>query len=175
MLVASVILRNFKMGHVRVTLTRASRPLLCGHRHARKSLLLGLFLAEQARVMGKSFLYIGVYLQAKSHQLGDPLLCRRTLYRANERRPFRTQVCIRRQACHIDSLLDVSDGFLVERGDAPGKRIYEFVQLRVRKRAVDVAVSLGEVAVDFIAAPQCGRVNISCAYHGKRRAYVDPA
>jgi hypothetical protein len=97
---------------------------------------------------------IRLFLQSKVHQCLGIVLCRWTLYGGNERLPLSRKLAIRREGGDIDRVLDLANGLLIEGRDAPRQGIDELVELGIRKRAVDVAISFGKVAVDIVAAQQ---------------------
>src|ERR1700730_5109436 len=93
-------------------------------------------------------------MEATLHQRLDPLLTGRTSERGEERIPFRLDFRIGWQTRNVDKTLGLCDRLLVERRDAHGEGIDKGIELRVRKRAIDVAVTFGEIAMDVLGAEQ---------------------
>jgi len=82
-------------------------------------------------VIRQAFFNIRIFLQAKLHQLFDPLLRRRTFHRADEPVPFGSDGLVRWQAGSVDEALDVGDRLLVEPGNTPGHGVDERVEFSI--------------------------------------------
>jgi hypothetical protein len=65
-------------------------------------------------------------------------------------------------------MLDFSDGFLVEGSDAPGQGVHKLVQFGIRQRTIDVAIALGEFAVDVVALNRISSARPRPTRRGKR-------
>src|SRR6266702_7679960 len=97
-------------------------------------------LIHLTRIPIKMDLDIRLALQSHLHELADIVLCRRTLHGRNERIPLLTDFGIRRQTGDVDKLLDLRKRLLVERSDTPRQRIDERAELRIRQRAIHIAI-----------------------------------
>ena len=110
--------------------------------------------ADLTDVEAKPIFDVASTMEATFHQCPDPLLARRTPERGHERVPLRLDFRIGRQACDIHQTLCIRDRLLVERRDAHCERIDEAIEFGVWKGAIDVSVTLCEIAVNVVGAEQ---------------------
>ena len=91
-------------------------------------------------------------LESKRDQRSESRASVRLHDELSERIPSWLNFLVVWQACQIDETLRRRDGFAVERRDAPSKFINEAVEFGIRKRPIDVTISLGQVTVDVICS-----------------------
>src|ERR1700729_4043202 len=93
-------------------------------------------------------------LEPKRNQSSESRASARLHDKLSERIPSWLNFLVVWQACQIDETLRRRDGFAVERRNAPGKFINEAVEFGIRKRPIDVTISLRQVTVDVICSQQ---------------------
>src|SRR4051812_48242892 len=104
---------------------------------------------ELPQVISEPVFHYPRFVKALRHQCSNSLLRRGSTERSDARIPPRAEFDIRWQA-GVDEALGVGDCPFVEPGDPGRKCLYERVQLRVRQRAIYVAVGLSLVRPDVV-------------------------
>src|SRR6516165_454379 len=93
-------------------------------------------------------------MEAALHQLLDPCLCGGALYGSKERVPLGRDFRVGRQTVQVDQALGLCDCVLVEGRNSRGKRVNKRVEFSVWQRAIDVAISLRQLAADVVGSQQ---------------------
>src|SRR6476659_9470155 len=111
-------------------------------------------LGEVSHVLTETPLDVGALLKAVFERLACSSLQSGTLHCLRESVHLRGELLIRRQGDLVDVVLDVRQGLTVESRDLASKAVDEVFELVVRNGAVDVPVTLGEIAVEILTPEQ---------------------
>src|SRR5258705_12579748 len=109
-------------------------------------------LAEIAEDIGPGFLEVGVTLQSTLQHASDAVLGFGPRQRCSKRSEGVQEPIGWGQRDFVNETLPRGDGAPVEGGDPARERVDEAVQLRVRKRTVDVPVSFRGIPIEVVRA-----------------------